>query len=79
VLSHTPKGSALWTPGGPCPAPAGAYAPDPTLLTQLPSAAAGTGDFGTLIIAAAPCPPRQKDGGAGGKMPSYRFTLSSKL
>jgi len=45
-----PKGAALWTPGGPCPAPAGALAPDPTLLSQLSSAAAGTGGFGSCIV-----------------------------
>ncbi len=64
-LRRAPEGAALWTPGGLCPAPAGASAPDPTLLTQLFSAAAGTKDLGTSLTVFAFCPPRQKNGGAG--------------
>ncbi|RKJ78478.1 hypothetical protein D7X33_09700, partial [Butyricicoccus sp. 1XD8-22] len=50
---------------GLCPAPAGAFAPDPEMLTHLLSPAGGTG-MGELSILTAQWPARQNGGGLAG-------------
>ena len=54
-------------PAGPALHPLGSLTPDPQLLTQLPSAAAGIDAFTPLT---ALCRARQKAGGPGGKVHS---------
>ena len=64
-MRRAPKGSALWTPGGLCPAPAGALAPDPEMLTHLCLACGRDGGLGTLPTAAILLTTPPKGGRAG--------------